>query len=85
MRSLFGHSGGAALRTRILEMPNPEYQRLLRCSAEELRERLPGNGIGADQISTLIRDLDENTLLAAIRNLGGHDLGALRAALRPNR
>ncbi|WP_135451739.1 pyruvate dehydrogenase [Mycobacterium sp. DL99] len=80
LESLFDHSGGAALRTRILEMPNPEYQRLLRCSAEELRERLPGNGIGADQISTLIRDLDENTLLAAIRNLGGHDLGALRAA-----
>lgn len=80
LESLFGHSGGAALRTRILEMPNPEYQRLLRCSAEELRERLPGSGIGADQISTLIRDLDESTLLAAIRNLGGHDLGALRAA-----
>lgn len=80
LESLFDHSGGTALRTRILEMPNPEYQRLLRCSAEELRERLPGNGIGADQISTLIRDLDENTLLAAIRNLGGHDLGALRAA-----
>ncbi|MCX8560550.1 pyruvate dehydrogenase [Mycolicibacterium mucogenicum] len=80
LESLFDHSGGAALRTRILEMPNPEYQRLLRCSAEELRERLPGNGIGADQISTLIRDLDEHTLLAAIRNLGGHDLSALRAA-----
>jgi len=80
LESLFDHSGGAALRTRILEMPNPEYQRLLRCSAEELRERLPGNGIGADQISTLIRDLDDHTLLAAIRNLGGHDLGALRAA-----
>ncbi|OBB83319.1 transketolase-like TK C-terminal-containing protein [Mycolicibacterium peregrinum] len=80
LESLFDHRGGTALRTRILEMPNPEYQRLLRCSAEELRERLPGNGIGAEQISTLIRDLDENTLLAAIRNLGGHDLGALRAA-----
>jgi pyruvate dehydrogenase E1 component len=80
LESLFDHSGGAALRTRILEMPNPEYQRLLRCSAEELRERLPGNGIGADQISALIRDLDEHTLLAAIRNLGGHDLSALRTA-----
>ncbi|MGV0806470.1 transketolase-like TK C-terminal-containing protein [Mycolicibacterium setense] len=80
LESLFGQNGGPALRTRILEMPNPEYQRLLRCSAEELRERLPGSGIGADQISTLIRDLDESTLLAAIRNLGGHDLGALRAA-----
>ena len=25
-------------------MPNPEYQRLLRCSADELRGRLPGDG-----------------------------------------
>ncbi|WP_458318848.1 transketolase-like TK C-terminal-containing protein [Mycolicibacterium brisbanense] len=80
LESLFEQPGGAALRTRILEMPNPEYQRLLRCSAEELRERLPGNGIGADEISALIRDLDANALLVAIRNLGGHDLGALRAA-----
>lgn len=80
LESLFEHPGGAALRSRILEMPNPEYQRLLRCTAEELRERLPGHGIGADEISALIRDLDANALLAAIRNLGGHDLGALRAA-----
>ncbi|OBC17404.1 pyruvate dehydrogenase [Mycobacterium sp. 852013-50091_SCH5140682] len=80
LESLFEHRGGAALRTRILEMPNPEYQRLLRCTAEELRERLPGNGIGADEISALIRDLDASALLSAIRNLGGHDLGALRAA-----
>ncbi|MFN3006955.1 transketolase-like TK C-terminal-containing protein [Mycolicibacterium wolinskyi] len=80
LESLFAQSGGPALRTRILEMPNPEYQRLLRCSAEELRDRLPGNGIGADEISTLISNLEDDALLAAIRNLGGHDLGALRAA-----
>ncbi|GAB5897587.1 transketolase-like TK C-terminal-containing protein [Mycolicibacterium mageritense] len=80
LQSLFEHHGGTALRTRILEMPNPEYQRLLRCSAEELRDRLPGKGTGAEEISALIRDLDENALLAAIRNLGGHDLDALRAA-----
>ena len=80
LEALFAQSGGPALRTRILEMPNPEYQRLLRCSAEELRDRLPGNGIGADEISALIGDLGDDALLAAIRNLGGHDLGALRAA-----
>ena len=38
--------GGEALRERIDEMPNEEYQRLLRCSAAELRERLPGDGAG---------------------------------------
>jgi pyruvate dehydrogenase E1 component len=80
LEALFEQRGGPALRSRILDMPNPEYQRLLRCSAEELRDRLPGNGTGADDISALIRDLDDDALLAAIRNLGGHDLGALRAA-----
>ena len=34
LESLFTRAGGAALRTRILDMPNPEYQRLLRCDAE---------------------------------------------------
>lgn len=80
LESLFDQHGGSALRSRILDMPNPEYQRLLRCSAEEVRNRLPGNGTDAAQISALIRDLDDDALLSAIRNLGGHDLGALRAA-----
>lgn len=77
---LFARPGGDALRTRITEMPNPEYQRLLRCSADEIRTRLPGDGTGRDGIAAIIADLDDDTLLAAIRNLGGHDLHALRAA-----
>lgn len=77
LESLFQRPGGAQLRTRILDMPNPEYQRLLRCSAEEIRLRLPG---GAAEISSLIAGLDDDTLIQAIRNLGGHDLDALRAA-----
>ena len=40
---LFTRRGGAELQSRILDMPNPEYQRLLRCSAEQVRERLPGD------------------------------------------
>ncbi len=80
LESLFARPGGAALRTRILEMPNPEYQRLLRCGASELRTRLPGRGSGSTEIATLIAGLDDQTLTAAIRNLGGHDLAALSAA-----
>ena len=34
LESLFARPGGPELRTRILDMPNPEYQRLLRCTAE---------------------------------------------------
>lgn len=80
LEELFTRSGGAALRRRILDMPNPEYQRLLRCAATELRERLPGAAPDAHEIDSLIGDLDDATLLAAIRNLGGHDLASLREA-----
>ncbi len=76
---LFARPGGDALRHRIDAMPNPEYQRLLRCDAAELRRRLPG---GDDAIAGLIAGLDDATLSAAIRNLGGHDLAALDEAYR---
>ncbi|MFF2027892.1 pyruvate dehydrogenase, partial [Streptomyces sp. NPDC058171] len=82
LEELFTRPGGPALRTRILDMPNPEYQRLLRCSADEVRTRLPGDGPGSAEISALIAGLDDGTLTAAIRNLGGHDLSALTAAYR---
>ena len=48
-------------------MPNEEYQRLLRADAGELRRRLEVGVLPGD-------DAD---LLAAFRDLGGHDLGAL--------
>lgn len=80
LRRLFARPGGSALRTRLLEMPNPEYQRLLRCSPQTLRSRLPGTGADAGAISRLIADLDDATLTDAISNLGGHDLEALRVA-----
>lgn len=80
LEALFTRPGGAQLRGRIDEMPNPEYQRLLRCDPEQLRGRLPGDGPDRDQIAGLISAVDDDTLLAAIRNLGGHDLGALDTA-----
>src|SRR5215218_10311102 len=55
------------LRERIDQMPNEEYQRLLRAPAPELRERLEVDTGG----------LDDGALLATFRDLGGHDLGAL--------
>ena len=41
LEELFTRPGGDALRTRILDMPNPEYQRLLRCTAGEVRTGCP--------------------------------------------
>ncbi|WP_415976206.1 transketolase-like TK C-terminal-containing protein [Rhodococcus sp. 077-4] len=80
LEDLFARPGGDALRTRILDMPNPEYQRLLRCTADEVRTRLPGSGPDAGTITDLIADLDDTVLTESIRNLGGHDLDALREA-----
>lgn len=81
LQSLFADpQHGASLRDRIVEMPNPEYQRLLRCDVDELRRRLPGDGAHADSVAQLIAGLNDQTLATAIRNLGGHDFAALRDA-----
>ncbi|WP_200918416.1 transketolase-like TK C-terminal-containing protein [Leifsonia sp. Leaf264] len=80
LESLMARQGGDALRRRIVDMSNAEYQRLLRCSPDELRLRLPGAGDGAAAVAALIAAIDDATLAAGIRNLGGHDLDALRAA-----
>jgi pyruvate dehydrogenase E1 component len=80
LTELFARPGGEALRARIDEMTNPEYQRLLRLPSDQLRERLPGDEPDRGAIQTLISDLDDAHLHAAIRNLGGHDLGSLLTA-----
>ena len=80
LRELFDRPGGEALRRRIDEMPNEEFQRLLRATAGELRERLPGRGRGSGELARLLIDLTDDELLRAIRDLAGHDLGDLLEA-----
>ncbi|MFZ3599375.1 transketolase-like TK C-terminal-containing protein [Streptomyces sp. BH104] len=80
LRELFTRPGGEALHARIDAMGNAEYQRLLRCSVDELRERLPGTGSTREPIADLIATLDDASLMAALRNLGGHDIRALTEA-----
>jgi pyruvate dehydrogenase E1 component len=80
LEDLFSRDGGPELRDRIDEMTNPEYQRVLRRTADELRHHLPGQGAGAGAIARLVSDVSDEDLLAAVRDLGGHDLAALRAA-----
>ncbi|GAB1691203.1 transketolase-like TK C-terminal-containing protein [Krasilnikovia sp. M28-CT-15] len=76
LNDLFARPGGPQLRRRIDEMTNPEYQRLLRCSPAQLRERLPDS----DDLRALVGTLDDARLHDAMRNLGGHDLEALDEA-----
>ncbi|MEV8515983.1 pyruvate dehydrogenase [Dactylosporangium sp. NPDC051484] len=80
MEDLFGRPGGDLLREHLDRMSNAEYQRLLRCTPEQLRERLPGQGDGAEQLAGLIAGVDDDSLIEAIGNLGGHDLRALDQA-----
>ncbi len=82
LRELFERKGGAALRRRIDEMANEEYQRLLRADAEELRGRLPGTGRGRREVAQLAAELDDAELRRAVRDLGGHDLIDLLEAFR---
>jgi pyruvate dehydrogenase E1 component len=76
---LFGRPGGPELKRRIDEMPNEEYQRLLRAEPDELRERLPGR---EPKLAGLVDELEDGELRAAFRDLGGHDLAKLIDAYR---
>jgi pyruvate dehydrogenase E1 component len=80
LRELFERKGGTSLKSRIDEMSNEEYQRLLRCSPEEQRERLPGTGKGRREITRLIGDIEDRELVTALGDLGGHNLGDLLEA-----
>ncbi|WP_330323538.1 transketolase-like TK C-terminal-containing protein [Streptomyces pseudovenezuelae] len=86
LEDMFTRPGGRALRERLDGMTNPEYQRLLRLPACDVRERLPGTGTGtgtasdADRIRSLLAEVPDDDLLSALRNLGGHDHKALANA-----
>ena len=78
---LFQRAGGAELRERLETMPNEEYQRLLRVRPAEIADRVIGAGgsgaSGSGQLRALLAAIDPAELAAAIRDLGGHDLGLL--------
>jgi pyruvate dehydrogenase E1 component len=83
LESVFERPGGTELRRRIDRMPNEEYQRLLRASPEELRERVAGSASRRGRrLAHLVGELDEAELRAAIRDLGGHDPAKLIEAYR---
>ncbi|KNB50740.1 transketolase-like TK C-terminal-containing protein [Streptomyces caatingaensis] len=73
---VFERPGGQALRRRLEEMPNEEYQRLLRADDAELPARITGDA--ADPaLRALVDDLGPARLAHVLRDLGGHDIGLL--------
>jgi pyruvate dehydrogenase E1 component len=83
LQQIFKQPGGAALRQRIDEMSNEEYQSLLRRRGADLRARLtrPGGPGGEQdtQIELALQGTPDEQLHAVLGNLGGHDLNSLLA------
>lgn len=78
---LFARPGGEELRTRLEEMPNEEYQRLLRADSGELVDRIAGE-TGSSTLRELVSSIPTAQLAEAIRDLGGHDIGLLTDTYR---
>ena len=88
---LFARPGGELLRARLEEMPNEEYQRMLRVPASEVAGRILGarpsyDAAGADRterdLAALLRSMPSEDLAEAVRDLGGHDLALLVDTVR---
>jgi pyruvate dehydrogenase E1 component len=73
---LFGRPGGEELRRRLEDMPNEEYQRMLRADSSQIAERIMGSSEN-QPLRDLLGSLSTTELARAVRDLGGHDIGLL--------
>jgi pyruvate dehydrogenase E1 component len=81
LTELMSRPGGHALRRRIDDMPNEEYQGLLVCDSSEVRERLiSGTGSLQRDLERCLIDVGDDELQTRIANLGGHDFETLNSA-----
>lgn len=78
LTELMERPGGEALRRRIDDMINEEYQGILSAPLDEARDRLfDGAGSLRRDIALCLRDVDDRELARRIANLGGHDVGTM--------
>ncbi len=83
LTELMERPGGEALRHRVDDMPNEEYQGLLVASHDELRARLlDGAEASKSDLDLCISTVDDDELYERIINLGGHDVGYLTRLYR---
>jgi len=82
LQSIFGRPGGETLRKLIDDMPNEEYQELVRLPAAGVRKRLLSGAprVAQDKLHQALADVAEDELTALLGDLGGHDLHELLAA-----
>ncbi len=76
LQALFERPGGEELRQRLTAMPNEEYQRMLRVAPEGVADRLLTTE-SSPALRSLVTTMPAGELAAAVRDLGGHDLGLL--------
>jgi pyruvate dehydrogenase E1 component len=82
LQAAFDTHGGAALRQRIDDMPNEEYQELVRMPGEAARERLidQASALQRDELAECLSATTDVELPRLLGDLGGHDLGELLSA-----
>ncbi|WP_274517021.1 1-deoxy-D-xylulose-5-phosphate synthase N-terminal domain-containing protein, partial [Nitrolancea hollandica] len=78
LQAAFDAPGGDALRRRIDDMSNEEYQALIRLDGENLRRRLvDGTLTGRKELTDVLSTISDQDLPGVIADLGGHDIGEL--------
>ena len=84
LEARFAMPGGAALRERIDDMDNEEYQVLIRRPGDDARLRLVEGGPSTrrDALTRLVADVPDDELPSLLADLGGHDQESLEKALR---
>jgi pyruvate dehydrogenase E1 component len=82
LQAVFKRPGGGALRQRIDDMSNEEYQALIRLPGPALREQLLNvDAALAGRLERALGKAADDELPGLLADLGGHDLAGLLAAL----
>lgn len=81
LQAMFAKPDGEALRRRIDEMSNEEYQTLIRLDGAALRPRLV-RGRDEAALARLLAEVPDENLPGLLANLGGHDLEELLHTLQ---
>ncbi|MDQ6672480.1 MAG: pyruvate dehydrogenase [Chloroflexota bacterium] len=84
LQAAFDRPGGAALRMRIDNMPNEEYQDLVRVPGAEARQRVVCDAPQSqrDLLTSCLSEVADPDLPALLGDLGGHDLLELSRAFQ---
>lgn len=76
LEAAYAHPGGPALRQRIDDMSNAEYQTLLQLDGGRIRDRLVAGTPAKDRdaLAALLAGYDDAAVRRLLTDLGGHDL-----------